>query len=56
MAEYVSRVRKTVGKTEYEIVFNTNDVSEYREIQEAIRRIIDRNRAEHEVKEYEKNG
>lgn len=56
MAEYVSRVSKKVDKTEYEIIFKTNDVSEYRKIQEAIRRIIDRNRAEHEAKEREKNG
>lgn len=47
MAEYVSRV----SKNDYEITFKTNKWSDYREIEEAIRRIIDRNRVEREVKE-----
>lgn len=42
MAEYVSRV----SKNDYEITFKTNNWSDYTEIQEAIRGIIDQNRAQ----------
>lgn len=42
MAEYVSRV----SKNDYEITFKTNNWSDYTEIQEAIRGIIDRNRSQ----------
>lgn len=49
MAEYVSKV----SKNDYEITFKTNKWSDYREIEEAIRRIIDRNRVEREVKQNE---
>lgn len=40
MAEYVS----LITKYEYEIRFVTTKYEEYREIEEAIRKIIDRNR------------
>lgn len=40
MAEYVSRV----SKNDYEITFKTDKWSDYIEIQEAIRRVIDRNK------------
>lgn len=46
MTEFNSRV----SKDEYEITFKTDKWSDYTEIQEAIREIIDRNKVEHEVK------
>lgn len=39
MTEFVSKV----NRDEYEIIFKTDKVADYREIQEAIRKIIDRN-------------
>lgn len=42
MTEFVSKV----SKNEYEIIFKTDKVADYREIQEAIRKIIDRNRTQ----------
>lgn len=47
MTEFVSKV----NRNEYEITFKTSIWSEYKEIQEAMRSIIDRNKVEHEVKE-----
>ena len=42
MTEFNTRV----SKGEYEIIFKTDKVADYREIQEAIRKIIDRNRTQ----------
>lgn len=42
MTEFNTRV----SKGEYEIVFKTDKVADCREIQEAIRKIIDRNRTQ----------
>lgn len=42
MTEFNSRV----SKDKYEIIFKTDKVADYKEIQEAIRKIIDRNRTQ----------
>lgn len=42
MTEFNTRV----SKGEYEIIFKTDKVADYREIQEAIRNILDRNRTQ----------
>lgn len=42
MTEFISRV----SKNEYEIIFKTDKWSDYTEVQEAIRGIIDRNRTQ----------
>lgn len=42
MTEYISRV----SKNEYEIIFKTDKWSDYTEVQEAIRGLIDRNRTQ----------
>lgn len=42
MTEFNTRV----SKDEYEIIFKTDKWSDYTEVQEAIRRIIDRNRTQ----------
>ena len=42
MTEFNTRV----SKGEYEIIFKTDKAADYREIQEAIRKIIDRNRTQ----------